>query len=346
MLKIQGRYLSGKTSKEADAFLEAYDNKAVYLFRSESEARTAIDLSCLSVSSRLGRTPREILLGDGQMLITEDHAGADALVRLIKGKNNSFVYRLESHLPVIFLSLILTVVFVGLGIVYGIPKTAQFLAHEFPALSTDKFSDGLSVLDKTWFEPSALDADKQAALLARFEPFLNDHQALTPRVHFRSGVGPNAFALPNGDIIFTDEFVALAEHDEELIAVLFHELGHLHHKHMARRAIQDAMMALFALFILGDVNSADLVTAIPTLLLDLSYSRDFEREADQYALEQLKASHIPVDRFASIMMKLDKASQAKQEDESDLKLPGYLSTHPLMHERISEIKRAADSAPH
>ncbi|MEB3735127.1 M48 family metalloprotease [Halopseudomonas pachastrellae] len=49
----------------------------------------------------------------------------------------------------------------------------------------------------------------------------------TLKVHFRSApaLGANAFALPGGHLVFTDAMVELAQHDDELVAVLAHEAG-------------------------------------------------------------------------------------------------------------------------
>jgi len=338
MLKIQGRYLSGKTSRQQFGCLEAFENQTVYLVTSDPESRARIGTGDIKVASRLGSTPREIYLGENQLFTTDDHDAADQLVLILRGKNNAFLHKLESNLTVIFVALVLTVLFVAGATIYGVPKAAEVIAHKFPGFTSEKFSDGLAVLDQTLFEPSQLEAEQKQRVEQLFRPFLDAHAQLNPRIYFRSGIGANAFALPNGEIIFTDEFVELAEHDNELIAVLLHELGHLKHKHIARRAIQDAMITLMTLFIIGDIGSADLVTAIPILLLDLSYSREFEREADHYAVEQLLAADIPVEYFASIMQKLYEHGKAQQDDETDFEMPRYLSTHPASEERITLIQ--------
>ena len=338
MLTMQGRYLSGKTSKHALARLEVFSDQSVFVVTANPEERIRFDRTDIRIASRLGNTPREIYLGDNQLFTTDDNEAADALLRSLTGKNHSWLHKLESNLPVIFVALVLTVLFVAAGTRYGIPKTADFIAHKFPNFTIEKFSDGLAVLDQSLLEPSKLDEEQQQRLEQVFQPFLQTHAGLNPRIYFRSGIGPNALALPNGEIVFTDELIALADKDDELIAVLLHELGHLQHKHIARRAIQDAMMTLMVLFIIGDVGSADLVTAIPTLLLDLSYSREFEREADQYAVEQLLAADIPVEHFASIMQKLHDHGKDQDGEEAYFEMPPYLSTHPDAEERIMLMK--------
>ena len=87
----------------------------------------------------------------------------------------------------------------------------------------------------------------------------------------------------------------------------------------------------------GDVGSAStVVVAVPTFLLQSSYSRDFEAQADEYAFGLLAAHTISPRAFADVMRKLDK----QYPDEDDL---AYLSSHPLTAERIARAERAADA---
>ena len=77
---------------------------------------------------------------------------------------------------------------------------------------------------------------------SHFEIAVKDHPDHDIRIVFRKGgrLGPNAFALPGGTIIFTDEMIMLSEHDDELLAVLIHEIGHVVHRNGMRTIIQDS----------------------------------------------------------------------------------------------------------
>lgn len=101
------------------------------------------------------------------------------------------------------------------------------------------------------------------------------------------------------------------------------------------------------IFITGDVETFDLITGLPTLVLDLSYSRDFEKEADTYALEQLENYDIPLESFATIMQRLegiykeddgDKSSQERDQSDGNA-FPDFLSTHPSTEDRIEFVER-------
>jgi predicted Zn-dependent protease len=153
-----------------------------------------------------------------------------------------------------------------------------------------------------------------------------------------NGLGANAFALPDGTIIFTDEMVALSEHDDELAGVLVHEIGHVVHRHGMRTVIQDSLLGFVLLAITGDVSgSSELFLALPVLLTQLAYSREFEREADDYALDYLRSHGTPTTHFANLIRRIDEKTKGKCQ-ASDEKWLDYLSTHPMTEERLKDFE--------
>ncbi|MFY0104218.1 M48 family metallopeptidase, partial [Acinetobacter baumannii] len=87
-----------------------------------------------------------------------------------------------------------------------------------------------------------------------------------------------------------------------LMGVLAHELGHVHRRHLMRRLIQSSAIAATATLLFGDVSAV--LANIPTVLLDLKYSRDIEREADDYAIAMFKANGLPRQKLALVFEKL------------------------------------------
>ncbi len=350
---INGIYLDGKTSKRIVGRLEVLsDLEQVVLHFDENKQNISLllQIDTMVISTRLGQTPREIAFCDNQLFITDDNDAIDKLAestQVYRKMKYSFMYKLENNYPLVILFTLSTILFVWASIVYGIPSAAKLIADEIPSFTHAKLGTSLDVLDKTLLDPSELTTERQQALMALFSPYLQSHQKLNPQLKFRSGMKANALALPGGEIVFTDELVNLAKNDDELLAILFHELGHLHYKHMTRRVLQDAMFTLMVIFITGDVETIDLVTALPTLILDLSYSRDFEKEADNYALEQLYKNNIDLNSFANIMQLLENYYVAKRiddikVDESKESSSDFFSTHPATESRIqlvAEFKR-------
>ncbi|MCK7469253.1 MAG: M48 family metallopeptidase [Desulfosudis oleivorans] len=78
--------------------------------------------------------------------------------------------------------------------------------------------------------------------------------------------------------------------DDELLAVLAHEAGHVAHRHGVQRIIQDSLLAFAISAVTGDASgTSQLFLGLPVMLTELAYSRDFEREADRYALDTLRS---------------------------------------------------------
>jgi len=368
---IAGSYHDGKTSRSLSANLEVVQGKQDTIRISFIGDETSPDkpvytsFSELKIASRLGNTPREMMFANDQLFVTDDNDAVDQLIKQHRqSDSHSWLHKLENNTPLILISVIVTGFVVWATMVYGVPAAAKTIAHQLPAFASEKLGSSLSILDQTVFEPSQLNKTRQEEIRRLTEPYLKDFEHLQPKLAFRSGMKANALALPGGEIVLTDDFVNLVANNQELLAVFFHEIGHLKHKHILRRALQDSMVSLIIIFVTGDVDSFDLLTGLPTLILDLSYSREFEREADLFALEQLHHYKISVDHFASVMERLEnyyeeqesqteevigkvlnknkQTTEATEEDlvkdkpeESDT---GFLSTHPGTKDRVKMIK--------
>ena len=235
-MKISGHFLDGQSSKRFGSCLtlNQTDHRVVdfVVFRDAADQLITIGFCDLKIESRLGNIPREISLGEGRLFVTDDNDAVDELLRGQGASNTvSLLHRLESNISLIVFSTLSTLLCVWVSITYGIPVLAEKIAYNMPELVLEELGGGLDLLDGQYFDPSGLAQDRQEEVRALFEPYFISHANLYPKLNFRSGVGPNAFALPNGDIVFTDEFIELAKTDEELLAVLFHELGHLRLEH-------------------------------------------------------------------------------------------------------------------
>jgi Zn-dependent protease with chaperone function len=296
--------------------------------------------------------------------VSDDNDGVDALLRAFKshaqitGKNSvvqgvgarashSLLYKVESNLSMIIVAAIFSVAMMWAFFVFALPALSKSLAFKLPDTMTQKLGSSLPILDKTIFDDSELSAQRQAEIQQLFLPYIEQYPKLNAQIIFRAANMANAFSLPNGDIVFTDKFIELADNDDELIAVFFHELGHLQHRHLTRRAIQGSLVSVVIFFMTGDLDTADAVIGLPTLLADMAYSRDFEREADAFALQALQDNHIPVQSFANIMEKL---TQLNVKDENSLwglrsssTVVEYLSSHPSPQERINRVKQLKEA---
>lgn len=205
----------------------------------------------------------------------------------------------------------------------------------------------LAVLESSWLEPSRLDAEHRQRVRQAFAPHLARFAVQYPgqirEVLFFSspGLGANALALPGGLIIFTDELLQLAEHDDELVGVLAHEVGHVVHRHGLRNVIQGSMALWLIMVMTGDLAAAsDLLVTVPALLVSLNYSRHMERAADDFALRYLPDAGVQPVRLAQLMLRLKARSGADDggRGRSAARLPEWLSSHPGTEQRMERFR--------
>jgi Zn-dependent protease with chaperone function len=361
---IAAIYFDGQTTRRQPVTLMIH--KRVVAISGDGIRRSA-GLSKLDISERLEHAPRIMRLPDGCFVEVSD----PALDKLLKknGYRDPWVVRWQQNWPFSLLALISVLAILVAGYQWGLPWVADRIAVHMPAAMEKKIGDQeLTLIDAGYMRPSRLSPVEQARLRGLFSELKQPRGGKTAyRLEFRdSGIGANAFALPNGVIVMTDQMVALARSDQAVLAVLAHELGHVQRRHSLRRLLQALGVGVAVNLFIGDVSTV--LATVPTLLLDRKYSRDFERESDQYAIDMMRANGIPLSPMADLFEKMrsahkggDAAPQVEQGTTSDIsedehnddKRPpsksrrqqreslDYFSSHPADDERIAKL-RAAD----
>jgi Zn-dependent protease with chaperone function len=240
------------------------------------------------------------------------------------------------------------VVAVGLLVLVGIywlaaPIVVRGLAARVPHAALEAIGrETLAALDRSLLQPTSLPPERRQSIGTAFGRLsIAPELKSVARLEFRrsADLGANALALPSGTIVVTDGLVDLAQHDDDVVAVLAHEVGHLDGRHGVRAVIQDAFLSTLIALIAGDVSS--LAAAAPAALLNARYSRSLEREADAYAVTTLRASGIRATRLADMLERME-AEQARAGRTGPAGAFQYLSTHPTTDERLRTLR--AESA--
>ena len=339
MIEIAARYFDGQSSRSHPAHLQLLRSGLTCLI--EGEPARTWPVADIDIQPRLGNTSRIINLAGGGRIEVDDHETLEAELASAgweKAAGAGWVHQLESHKSWVLAAVVITL-FAGWAIVmHGIPaladRAAQLLPPEVDVAITEQT---LTELDRLLFTPSKLDADVQdhvRAVFLRAAAGESASQRFLFRLEFRHSevLGANALALPAGTVVITDDLVNLAENDEELFSILAHEVGHVLGRHALRHVLQDAAVLMLYATVVGDVVSATtLAAALPSFLLQASYSRDFEREADRYAFARMQQAGIPLSRFADIL------SRMEAQGSIGLDVPPYLSTHPPTAERVQQF---------
>jgi Zn-dependent protease with chaperone function len=292
-----------------------------------------------SVSARLGDAPRSIALPDDQRCETNDNDAVDAAMDALgSGRGAAWRHGMERNLKAIALGVVVVGVAVLLVIRFGLPEAAKRIAYALPIEVNEQIGrEALETLDKMVFKPSELTKRRQAELRLLFRRYLEQNADSYPyQLEFRSspGLGANALALPSGVIVVTDGLLELAKNDDEIVAVLAHECGHIQGRHGLRTVLQNSAVVVLFAVITGDMSGVTAVGA--TMLLQSKFSRDFEEEADAFAVRTLPKAAIEPAALADILERLEKS---RPEGEfSDAKVLDYIKSHPPTDERIHRIR--------
>jgi len=170
------------------------------------------------------------------------------------------------------------------------------------------------------------------------------HRKLPYRFHYiPNEYMINAFALPGGHVYVGAGLLGLMDSEDELAAVLGHEIEHVDHYHCADRTQQEQALRRIPL---GGL------VAIPAFVFQAGYSKDQELEADRegtrLAVEAGYSANGAIRMFEEFdrMYKRYRVQRARasspQEELSDVAmqtLEGYFRSHPLPAERIAQVQR-------
>lgn len=233
-----------------------------------------------------------------------------------------------------------SMVFLAATWIWGVPWLSQTLTHLVPAsVETAIGQQSLEQLEKLFLTPSRLPLAQQDALRQRFASVVanaypeNNAPAWQLSFHRSKILGANAFALPGGAIVMTDQLVEiLDDQPDTILGVLAHELGHVQHRHGLDLMVRASLVSALAGVALGDASG--FIATVPATLTTQSYSRDAEREADAHAALLLHRSGIQPAVMAIFFERLLQNESSQDKGHGGSSLPIAISSHPDHAERI------------
>ena len=151
----------------------------------------------------------------------------------------------------------------------------------------------------------------------------------------------NAFAAPSGFVFFYSGLISAMNSEDELLAVLAHEIGHVVKRHLAARMERSTVStaATTTLALAGLLFGGPLAPALMTAALaagqsmSLSYSRRNEEEADLLAYDWMKALHRNPEGQVKMLSTMRRVARYRSS-----KLPQYLLTHPNPEARLDYVE--------
>jgi beta-barrel assembly-enhancing protease len=167
------------------------------------------------------------------------------------------------------------------------------------------------------------------------------HRTLPYKFHYIPNPNlVNAFALPGGHVYVGAGLVSLMDSEDELAAVIGHEIEHIDHYHCADRVQQEQALRKIPL---GGL------VALPIEIFEAGYGKDQELEADREGTRlALQAGYSAsgairmFETFERLHKEYPGKAKTPQEELSQVALEtleGYFRSHPLPSERIAQVQK-------
>lgn len=330
---IQARYCDGERLRSHPVAVHLLPDATLLVVGGNLER--VLPLASATVSERLGRTPRFLRFTSGAVLEVEESDDFSAWLATVRASSAAAeaIHWFESRSCLAAVATLLVVACAVATFWQGLPRLARRAAYATPVTIEQQ----VGVIGYGWFAQTypatKLRRSQQRRVQKQLERLLAARTFhVVPQVAFIDMPMPNAFALPGGTIVITDQLVGLATNDDQLAGVLAHELGHIELRHGLRSILRNSSALIVVSTLTGDLSS--LVTfsgTLPFILLQYGYAREFEREADDFAAALLPEAHIDPAGLAEMLAILERARPEKGADFT------YLSTHPSTPERLRRI---------
>ncbi|CAH0526648.1 M48 family metallopeptidase [Vibrio hippocampi] len=290
------------------------------------------ELNSAEITAPMGNLPVRFTLPNGWVFVTDR---SDEISRWFKYHNKtSLIDKAESNGFAWFVSVLVCILVVVGGYFYALPWASDKVANMIPNSVSVAIGDQvLESLDHGW-QPSELSQTQQDEIRERVNGHLLNLEKIPYPVEivFRSSEnGANAFALPGGKVVLLDQLVILAQTQQQLDSIIFHELGHIHHRHMMKKLVHSSLLSVGVSLLTGESSGiVDNLAGLTVFILSSGYSRQAEAEADAYA--------------SSAMLEIYGDTQAMVEmfelfrQQGDTELPEWLSTHDSLDKRIEAIR--------
>ncbi|MDE2181636.1 MAG: M48 family metallopeptidase [Alphaproteobacteria bacterium] len=343
-MHVDGRYFFPHSARFVTARATLEDDGVLKITGEDNAPLAEVRIRAVQVSSRLANIARRLTLPDGACFETYDNDGVDDLLREARRFGaDSWVDRLERS----WKSVVVSVALAGLAgyafVAFGIPAIAAKLAQDTPpAVSQLLAEQTMAALDRTYLKPSTLSAADRAKAEALFKRVAANEPRGPGGYHlvFRDGgvLAANAFALPDGRVVMTDELWHLVRNDEEIEGVFAHEMSHVNHAHGLTRVYEASLVPAAIAVVTGDLSQvSQLAVILPGILAQSAYSREFEQQADDDAAATMMRIGARPARLAAFLERLEAKTCGKGGCG-----PSWLGSHPRTAIRADRL-RAEDS---
>lgn len=220
---------------------------------------------------------------------------------------------------------------------YGLQSATDNVPRSVDVQIGDAFEGSIEAQYPTRDVP-VLD-DAFLVIFERFKPHI-DHEGFEFEFRFVDSSLVNAMALPGGRILVFRGLIEILEDENELAAVIAHEIAHVTQRHHLTGIARSIGMFAFVQTVFGDYSGLIVVgVEVMRFLAESGYSREQETEADLVGVSTLRAAKLDP-------MALERALRRMQDKVGSIpKSMKWVSTHPVDAERRAAITAAAEAQP-
>ncbi len=193
------------------------------------------------------------------------------------------------------------------------------LAHAIP-WSLEKKMGSMISAPKTECRYSSQADALLKRLVKRLYPIYPDDDHFSIEVHVADNPDINAYATLGGMITLNSGLLNKAQSPEEIAGVLAHEIEHVHSRHIMEGALVHLFTSEGVYMIFGKTSTA----GFARYLLNMSFTRDQEAQADEGGLRRLQAARVDNQGFKSFFERMEKKGSATT----------FLSDHPSNKSRM------------
>ena len=220
-------------------------------------------------------------------------------------------------------------------VLFGVPLAADRLAPLVPKPIERRIGDASEVQVKTIFGRSTCTDPAGQAAFSKLVNRLRDAAGLDDD-SMTAGVlpssVPNAFALPGGKVYVLKALIDKAKSPDELAGILAHELGHLKHHDNMRGLIYNGGTSFLIGLLFGDVTGSSAVIFASRSVVEASYSREAETNADTFAIDIMHALGRSPKPAAELMFRIT-------GKEGGSGFANILASHPLTEDRLARMTK-------
>ncbi|MAD44761.1 MAG: peptidase [Oceanospirillaceae bacterium] len=353
---VTGLYQAGNSSHSTPARAMVTERQVVIYQQQGGQPVMSAVHGDYRFSEAIAGLPVDLIFADNSRFIPDDAGYRWKHL----SKSQTITEWLETHWSAVLVAAVFLPFFLWFMVAVVIPASSNVVAESLPQVVADELGQqSLTIIDAAYMEPSELAASEQENIRQRWHDILQrlNIPPDTYSLQFRRwNHGANAMALADGTVIVTDSIARLMkDNPQQLDAVLLHEIGHVEHKHSLKILTQSTVTSLLFAMMFGDVEGmGEIMLGAGTGLAQASFSRDMERDADQFAFQELQSLGRSPQDFADAMRALEAShplriaagqSDCTQDCDNNSTEPGffdYLSSHPATEERIRAAEALAE----